>query len=161
MTIFIGKVFTGASATSTITMVGTSPIAAVAAEYSGVTNALDRGSIATNTGTSAASGATGTTSAANELWIGGIVHRNTNGATFSAPTNSFSIVGQTNTTSGTVNDRSACLLERIVSSTGTADAGATISASGVWIAQALTFPEPTAGGSGLIGRLVDSNNLVA
>lgn len=139
----IGRVFASASATITVNPSSGGAIAIAGAEYSGSgLLRLDKVQWAVGSSTSAASGATATTTTANELWVGALGHRNTNGSTFSAPTNSFSIVGQTNTTINTSNnDRSVALVERIVSSTGTANAGATISVTGNWGAFVATFEE--------------------
>lgn len=147
-TIAIGRVFSSASATITITGTSNGGIAAAGAEYSGISNIFDKAIDATSTGTDVASGATATTTTANQLWIGAFAHRASNGVTYSSPTNGFSIVGQDKTTFGTTSDRTAALLEKIVSSTGTPDAGATSSASGVWVAQVLTLEELVAAGGG-------------
>lgn len=142
-TLFLGWVRTGsASATITITNVNSVSIVAVAAEYSGFTYPrVDRTKTATGSSTSAASGATATTSSAVELWLGMVMSRGTSGVTFSSPTNSFAIVGQTTSSLATSSDRSVALLEKIVSSTGTADSGVTISASNVWVAYTVTLDE--------------------
>lgn len=144
----VGRVFSGASATITVATNagGTCPIVIAAAEYSGVNIRVDRAAFATANSTTAASGDSSTTSVANELWIGAIGHRFTNGATFSSPTNSFTIVVQDKTSAGTSSDRSVALLERIVTSTGVANAGATISSSGIWTAMVRTFHEQPAAG---------------
>jgi hypothetical protein len=147
LTVFVGKVFSSASATITVTMASATTIAIAGAEYSGVDVNLDREAGTTGTSTSPDTGATGTTSSANQLWFAGIAHRNTNGATFSSATGGFSIVGQDKTSVGTTADRSVCLLEQIASATGTPDAGATVSASGSWAAQVLTLKETSSGSS--------------
>lgn len=149
----LGRVFASASDTITLdynTVGGTSGGAAiVVAEYSGASTIFDQYAAATATSTSAASGATGTTATANQLWVGAIGARGTNGVTFSSPTNGFSIVGQDNSTINASSDRSVALLEKIVSGTGTANAGATVSSSQIWVAEVLTLQEaPAAGGSG-------------
>lgn len=145
----VGRVFsTIASATITVATPASQPISAVAVEYSGVNIRVDKQVTAAATSTSPASGATETTNSANELWVGAITSRSTSANTFSSPTNSFSIVAQTNTTNGSTNtDTSAAFLERIVTSAGTPNAGATSSANQPWIAQVLTFEETTASGS--------------
>lgn len=138
----VGRVLSGASATITANA-GSGGNAIVAAEYSGSNIVADVYAAATNTSTSAASGDTAATNAAAELWVGALAARNA--ITYSSPTNSFSIVGQDKSSVGTANDRAAALLERIVSSTGTANAGATLSASNVWTAQVLTLKEISGG----------------
>jgi hypothetical protein len=148
--IAVGRVHSGASATITITAGQAGGITIVAAEYSGANLHLDQNAITVGSGTSLASGATGTTEVADELWIGGLIARNA--VTFSSPTNSFSIVAQDKSALATTSDRSVALLERIVTSTGTANAGATIGTSGIWIAGAITLHEVSSSGGGGIMR---------
>ncbi len=149
-TTILGRIASSiASATVTINNTATSPIAVVGVEYSGINIRPDKQKQANGTSTSAASGATETTTSANELWVGAMSARGQNANTMSAPTNSFSIVAQTNTTNGTSNADVTCgFLERIVTSTGTANAGVTIT-SNTWMAQVMTFEEVSsvAGGS--------------
>jgi hypothetical protein len=142
--------FPRASAGATVTVLhGGGGLALAGAEYAGLSPlSFDVLASAVGSSTSAASGSTPTTSVADELWIGAISARNT--PTFSSPTNSFGIVGQTVTSIGTTNDRSVALLERIVTSTGTANAGATLSGTNNWAAIAATFSAVASGG-GLIG----------
>lgn len=135
----IGKVLSGAGSTLTITTLTAGGMSIAAAEYSGLDTRFDRFMSAVGNSAAPASGATGTTSKGNQLWIGAISHRAANGGTFSSPTNSFSIVGQAKSSMNTTSDRSVCLLERIVTSTGTANAGAAVSPTGVWAAQVLTL----------------------
>lgn len=137
--VFVGQCFSGASATVTINAASATLIALAGAEYSGVLPAIDRIAGATSASTSPDSGAASTSAYANELWIGAIALRLANGSTFSSPTNSFAIVGQDKTSANTTGDRSVCLLEKIVSATGAAQAGATCT-SGVWVAAVLTMP---------------------
>ncbi len=154
---FIGYVRTGsASATLTPTLTsGTQPIAAVCAEYSGLSEArFDTTAGTSGTGTSLASGATTTSRTAVELWIGAQSNRSNGAATFSAPTNSFAIVAQTGTTNTGANlDRTVALLEKIVSSTGTANSGVTSDQSTTWVSATVTFDAtPTVGQtSGIYG----------
>jgi hypothetical protein len=151
--VFVGRVYSGASATVTVNLSSSVSIAIAAAEYSGIGSAFDREVGATGNSTTPDSGATGTTSSANQLWIGAMTARQTSGVTFSSPTGGFAIVVQDKTSAGSTGDRAVCLLEQIVSSTGTPDAGATISASSVWVAQVLTFEVASAGGgSGGVSR---------
>lgn len=125
--------------TSTSTSAGSASciIAAVGAEYSGVRYEFESALGATATSTSPASGAAATTTVANEVWLGAINTRNTNGggSFYTSPTNSGAIVAQVCTSVNTANtDRAVMLWERIVSSTGTPNAGATAGSSGVWVA---------------------------
>ncbi len=154
--IFIGYVRTAsASATIAITLsTGSQPIAAACAEYSGFSHAqLDTSSSnGATTGTTVTSGATPTTRSANELWITGVGVRCNSTLTFSSPINSFSIVANTSTTIGGANaDRSVALLERIVTSTGTANGGVTTSQSNAWVAYTITFDDAGEGTVELIG----------
>ncbi len=107
-----------------------------AAEYSGMatSSSLDTGIVASAVGTSTtpASGATGTSTQADELWIGAI--GTISNITFSLPTNSFLIYSTDS--AGIPN---AALLDQVVSSTGTANAGCTISSSVAWAAAVAAF----------------------
>ncbi len=138
-TIGLGRVFSGASATITVNQVSSVGMSIVAVEYSGTNIRQDRAISATGTSVSPASGATSTTTSSNELWVGALFGRLQ--ATFSAPTNSFSIVDQDTSTIGSTNDKCVAFLERLVSSTGTPNAGATLSSSANWVARVLTFEE--------------------
>ncbi len=140
-----------AASTVTLSNNASVPIAAVVVEYSGVNIRLDRLVGGTGQSTSPASGATETTGTANELWVGCLAARSAASAiTYSSPTNSFSIVAQTNTTNGGSNlDACVAFLEKIVTSTGTANAGATASSSCNWIASVATFDEVPAGSLGI------------
>lgn len=146
---YVGKVLAGASATITITAPGgATTISAVAAEYSGASHAVDRAKWATGNSTSLSSGASGTTSTADQLWIGGLTSSVTNGTTFTAIGGSFSLVAQVSSTLNTSSDRTAGIIERIVTATGTATASAT-AGSANWTAIVMTFPEIPVGGGGL------------
>jgi hypothetical protein len=128
------------SATGNFTSSGASgaktDFATVVCEYSGFGSTDPIDVTANNpgaSGTSQTTGTTTTTTQASELWIGGIGEDN-NGATFSAPTNSFAIVEQI--LAGTT---AAALLEKIVSSTGTAGCGVTANLSGTYNGAMATF----------------------
>ncbi len=127
----IGRIRSGATATITVASVAAQAHAIVGAEYScGGILRLDQSATANSVSTSPASGATGTTATAAELWVGSICARGTNANTMSSPTNSFSIVAQTNTTNGTANsDRTVGLFEQIVTATGTPNVGCTITSN--------------------------------
>ena len=157
--IAVGQVFSGASATQTVT--ATAGIALVLAEYSGDDFVVDRVASATASSATCASGTTGTTSVANGLWVSAIGTRATGGATFSAPTNSFTIVDQTKTSLSTTSDRSVCLLEFFPSSTATASTGVTASGSGVYAGVIATLYEVTSGSSGGGMRLAGHGGLAA
>lgn len=125
----VGWVQASPAATITANINSAAPISMVIAEYTGISLSLDQAIGAIGSGTTPSSGASDTTTAVNELWLGAIGARNTGpGTLFSAPLNSFAIVDQTNTTSGGANaDRAIVLLSRIVSATGTVTAACTSS----------------------------------
>jgi len=155
VTLSVGRVFASPGSVVTLTFVSAGGAAMVAVEYSGASVTFDKFASAIGSSAAAASGATATTANANELFVGAIGSRGTNGVTFSAPTNSFSIVGQDKSSLNTSADRSVAFLERIVTSTGTPDAGATISASNIWVSQVLTIEQAAAAGgahSGTFGN---------
>jgi hypothetical protein len=119
----------------------------ILAEYSGI--ASQDGSNQTNTGTSSSpTTASLTTTYANDLLLGVLLQTNqgTNPATsFSAPTNSFTLVTQQNNKSGSVAQIDVGLLERIVAATGTYSSGVTSSSSGAWasiLAAFSGYPNP-------------------
>jgi hypothetical protein len=145
----VGRVFAGAAAAISITASNTTGgIAAAAAEYSGTNLRIDRNTSAIGgSDTSPAAGPTGITSGDSALMIGAFSHRAASEVTYSAPTNSFGIVAQAQSSLGTTSGRSVALLERIVSVAGTASAGATTSLSGFWAASVLTLQEVVNGDS--------------
>lgn len=146
VTLSVGRVFASPGSTVTLTFVSAGGAAMAMAEYSGASTSFDKFASATGSGTSAASGSSATTESAAQLWVGAIGSRGTNGVTFSSPTNSFAIVGQDKSSLNTSADRSVALTELIASSTGTANSGATVSASNIWVAQVLTLEQAAAGG---------------
>lgn len=151
-TLLIGRVYSGASATVTVTIQSSTAISLAGAEYSGLSSVLDRTIAAIGSSTTPASGATSTTTDASQLWVGALAARNA--VTFSSPTNSFAIAAQDKTALGTTSDRSVALLTQIVSSTGTPNAGATIGTSGNWGAIAAAFPATAT--SAPVGNLTQS-----
>jgi len=139
--IWIGTVGSGASKTITVQLsasLGTYATAiANACEYNGLASAssvLDKTATNGQGGfTSAITGTTATTTQANELWIGGIGDLNTGinaygPATQSSPTNSFTLLDGANLlgSAPAYYNQSLGYLERIVSSTGTANSGVTL-----------------------------------
>lgn len=103
----------------TVSDAGAGTIAAVGAEYSGGVSVLDRyAESGGNPSGGITVGTTGTTTQANELWVGAVGCRGN--VTFSSPGNGFSIVSSVGTTAANSSDRSVCLLEKIVSATGSA-----------------------------------------
>lgn len=134
--------------------VGTNAISAVGAEYTGTNIVTDMQAATSGSSTNPASGATATTSQANELWVGVACTRNTNGGAnvFTAYQNGFAEVAEANTSIATsLIDRAVTLMERFVTSTGAATASATSSVNTNWSCLVLTFYEsPTAAGTGAV-----------
>jgi len=115
--------------------------AAVVAEYSGVLSAspVDVTNTSTGNSASAVTGTTGTTAQGNELWIGGIGLVNST-YTLTSILNSFASVANvasTNVTAG--NNALVYALEKIVTTTGTANSGGTVSTSSLWSGAIATF----------------------
>jgi hypothetical protein len=130
----------GAGTGVTVNLSASAKASAVIGEYADVelTGAFDVSAINSGTGTTVTSGTTATTAIANQVWIGGFVNINT--STYASPTNSFTQVGQVSSTGGGPTTRSnAVMYERIVSTTGTASVGATLSASQEWAGVVATF----------------------
>ena len=128
--------------------------AGVVIEYSGVlttASPVDQTAVSSNTGTAAVTGTTVATTQANELWIGGIGYRS------SAPTlntllNSFTSVASAQSGSNTAgNNAMVYALESIVSATGTAGSGGTLTASVAWSGAIATFKTATTSGLSLAG----------
>ncbi|HXJ71972.1 MAG TPA: YDG domain-containing protein, partial [Candidatus Dormibacteraeota bacterium] len=143
----------GAGTTVTINLAASLRAAAVMMEYSGVLTAapVDQTASGTGSSTSPVTGTTPTTTRASELWIGGI------GFISSTPTlgtilNSFASIGPSASTNGTAaNNAKVYALEKIVTETGIAASGGTLSASAQWAGAMATFkaaiPGMTLGGS--------------
>jgi hypothetical protein len=143
--IWLGVVGSGASKSVAVALSGEAELGAVAdiCEYSGVATSSFLDKTATNSGHNAATntGTTDTTTQANELWIGG-----TAAATYtqSTPTNDFTLLD------GAVYSFVSCAyLEKIVSSTGAANSGTTMSTAYDWVGCIATFKAAAAGGYAL------------
>jgi hypothetical protein len=134
--IWLGTVGAGASTTITITFSAAVRATADVCEYSGVATSsfLDKTASATGTSTSTSTGTTGTTTQADELWVGGIEVYNTQGYTQGSPTNGFTLLDGANT-----NNIVVAFLEKIVSATGSANSGTTVGLSSVWAGCIATF----------------------
>lgn len=145
--LFIGRVRGSAGTTVTVTTNQAGGIALAAMEFSGVSTAFDKYTNNTGSSTSPSTGTSATSATANQLWAAVLGHRASGGCTFSAATNSFTIAAQTRSTLSTTSDRSVCLLYRVVSGTGTMNAGATASTTGVWTGQAIGLEESAASGT--------------
>ena len=131
--------------TTAITITQASPIsAAVVIEYSGVlpSASFDLAANSTGSSTAASTGTTGTTTQANELWIGGIGIADGR-RTLNAPYgNTFTVVAFPK--SGAVNTGAMIYaLEKIVSTTGAASTGGTVSTSDAWSGAIATFKTVT------------------
>jgi hypothetical protein len=144
--VWLGTVGSGASKTITINLSGTALWGiADACEYSGLVSAssvLDK--TTTNYGNSASpsTGTTGTTSVANELWIG-VTHYGqayTVNTTQSSPTNGYTLLDGASQVFGSY-AASLSYLEKIVSSTGTAGSGTSCGQGGQWDGAIATFEQ--------------------
>ena len=126
--IWLGIVGSGASTSVTVNLSGSPSYGGAAdiCEYSGVatSGSLDLTSTASGSSTSTSTGTTATTTAPNELWIGSIVASGNTGRTQSSPTNSFTLLD-----GAVVSYMSEAYLEKIVTSTATANSGTTCSGS--------------------------------
>ncbi|MEI7910733.1 MAG: MBG domain-containing protein, partial [Verrucomicrobiota bacterium] len=115
--------------------------AAVVIEYAGILAAgvLDQTASATGSSTAAATGTTLTTGQANEVWLGGIGFVSST-PTLSSVLGSFTTVASAQSTRSTASSNAKVYaLERIVSSTGAATTGGTLSASAQWSGTICTF----------------------
>lgn len=115
-------------------------MAMIGLEYSGNVTAsvIDKQANNSGLGTTSDTGTTATTAQAEELWMGMIAQQTS--ATQTSPTNGFSIVG--NEVSNNAGGFSRCrvvALEKIVSATGTANTGCTVSASREWVGKMTTY----------------------
>ena len=144
----------GASAGTAVTISQAASLrsCAIVVEYSGMLTsaAVDQTANATGIGTNAVTGTTSSTSLGNELWIGAIGLTNS-AQTLGSVLNSFSTVtnAQSSYFQSTFNSR-VYALEKIVSGTGTANSGGTISGPAIWAGAVATFygvPGLSLGGS--------------
>jgi hypothetical protein len=127
---------------TSVTITGGTKLAATIVEYSGLASSsvLDAVSGGGNAGTSNApdTGTTSTTAQASELWVGGMANVNTN--TYSAQTNGFTEIAESATTGGSPATKSNSVYEeKVVSTTGAANVGATLSGSVEWVGIIATF----------------------
>ena len=135
--IWFGVVGSGASTSITVNLDGTPNYGAVAniCEYSGLltTGFLDQSGNAAGNGPSTSTGTTVTTTQSAELLVG-CIEICSGSATQSAPTNGFTLLdgAQYNLVSG-------AYLEKIVSVTGTANSGTTISGTDAYSGVIATF----------------------
>jgi hypothetical protein len=163
----------GAGTTVTVNLAASLFASAVVAEYSGAMYASPLDQTATNNGNGIAAdtGTTATTSQGNELWIGGIGLANS-GYTLGTLKNSFTAVNNAASTGSQPSLNSTVYaLQKIVSATGTADSGGTVSGTnaialrgspttGTNIATTLTINAPTglAAGDVMIANICQSGS---
>ena len=119
--------------------------AAVIVEYSNIILAspIDKTANTTGNSNAASTGTTATTVQANELLVGGVGLVNS-GYTIGTPTNSFASVANAASTDGpSQNNAKVYALEKLVTTTGTAISGGSISSSSQWSGAIATFKAQT------------------
>jgi hypothetical protein len=134
--------------------------AAVVIEYSGllVPTSFDLAANNTGTNTAAVTGTTGTTSQPNELWIGGIGIRDGRRTLIAPYGNGFTVVASPKSGSAS-GDSMIYALEKIVSTTGAASSGGTLSASDSWSGAIATFKAASSGSLSLAGTAAGNYTL--
>ncbi len=119
----------GAGTVATINLAAPLFASAVVAEYSGILtlSPLDQTANNSGNGTAATTGGTGTTVQGSEVWVGGIGLPGSS-LTLGSILSSFNTIANAQSSSGTTaNNANVYALDSIVSSTGTASSGGTIS----------------------------------
>ncbi|MCE9614680.1 MAG: hypothetical protein K8T26_10420 [Lentisphaerae bacterium] len=138
-----------------ITLANSLRAAAVVMEYSGVLSAGAQDQVASATGssTTAVTGTTPSTSQGNELWIGG-VGLVSSSYTLGTPNNAFVAVANAQSSNSTAaNNAKVYAMEKIVSATGAAASGGTVSSSSPWSGAVATFKtSPTVLGGSAAGN---------
>ena len=129
---YASNISTGAGVGVTINLAASYFAAAVIAEYAGVLTAspLDKTANRSN-GSNSTTATTGTAVAstqANELWVGAVGLVNS-GYTLTSITNSFASVASANSNGGAGSNAKVYMLDRMVTTTGTAGSGGTVSTS--------------------------------
>ena len=138
---------TSAAKVVTINLASSLRAAAVVMEYSGILTAVSPVDQTTSAASSSSSSSptTGTsalTTQENELWIGGIGYSSSS-PTLGSLTNSFSEIANVASTSGTYSSNAKVYaLEKIVTTTGTASTGGTLTSSVQWSGAIATFMAP-------------------
>jgi len=114
--------------------------AAVVAEYSGILTGspLDQIKSSTGSSTAAVTGTTSTTAQASELWLGGIGIADGRRTLNSPYGNSFTGVASPQS-GATSSDATIYALEKIVTATGAASSGGTLSGTAAWSGAIATF----------------------
>ena len=139
--IWVGVVGAGASATITLTLLGTGDTnnaeVANVCEYSGLLTSgfLDKTAINAGESTNTDTGTTAITSQANELWIGAIAAERAQ----TTPTNGFTLLDGVYYTGYGISN---AYLEKIVSATGTANSGTSIASIENWVGCIVTLKAP-------------------
>jgi len=137
--IWVGIVGAGASATINVTLAAASGfVIANVCEYNGLSGLLgflDKTAINHGSSASSDSGTTGTTTQTTELWVASIFATGVGGGVQTVPTNGFTLLDGAG-----FNTVSNGFLEKIVSATGTANTGTSISGtSPIWVGCVATF----------------------
>ena len=141
--IWSGPVASGGGTAITINMNSSLFAAAVVMQYSGLVSgsAADKTAQSSGNSTAAVTGTTATTFQANELWIGGI-GLTSSAFTLGTPLNTFTAVANAASTNATATSNARVYaLERMVTATGAANSGGTVSATGQWSGAIVTFRE--------------------
>lgn len=142
----------GAGTTVTINLAASLRAAAVVMEYTGILLAspVDQTADSTGNSTAATTGTTPITTQQNELWIGGIGLVSSDYG-LSGIQNSFAVVADAASTETTATQNSRVYaLERIVTTTGAASSGGTVSASSQWSGAIATFKAALPSGTPLV-----------
>jgi hypothetical protein len=134
--------------------------AAVVIEASGIlsNNPLDRIASATGTGTAAVTGTTSPTTHANEWWIGGIGIADGRRTLNPPYGGGFEVIASPKSGS-TSSDSMIYAFEKIVSTTGTAGTGGTVSASDRWSGAMATFKAASSSSLALTGAAMANYTL--
>ncbi len=141
-----------AGTTVTINLAASLRAAAVVMEYQGVLSVspVDQTAGNSGSGTSATTGTTVATTQQNELWIGGVGLVSST-ISLSGIQNSFTAVTNAASTSSTAgNNARVYALERIVTATGAASSGGTVSSSSSWSGTIATFKAALPSGTPLV-----------
>lgn len=153
----VGRIYSGAGTTVTITTASAVPIAAVGIEFkSDAPLRLDRAASAFASSTTVSTGTTQTTSSANQIAVAALCHRlqsaSTSG-TFASPTQSYTEVvagGVSTNNNASGADREVDLLYKALSATGTTTTGASVTGSNSNSGVVATFEEVSVTAAGRI-----------
>ena len=125
---------------------GSSFVLAVAdvCEYSGLSSNVDKNAVDHGLGGNPDTGTTGTTTTANELWVGSTTYTAGNAITQSSPTNSFSLLDGTDETNGQFHVSNG-YLEYIAMATGAAGSRTSVNRDNDWSGCIVTFKAASTG----------------